>query len=312
MKPSQKELFRWADRLLVYRHSESSVRGLLPRTEEQNDRYTNTDNDARGEWASDNYVSNKSKEERPALWYAIKHPRTGEDVWPDEHTVWRYSFEKHLQIEPEGRLYWGPYQSDRKPRLKRYLKKVQQGIVPPTWWKFENCGHNDEAQKETAALVGQKVFSTPKPIRLISRMVTIGVGKDDIVMDFFAGSSSTGHAVMAKNVADGGKRRTEADILYELLLKLGLDLCVSIEKRSIVGKEIHAIGGGALLACLAKKITRDDVESLAQGIVEWHKLLAPAGDTTCVFRDSAFVDDVAKTNLAAILNQHGLKKVRSL
>ena len=77
-------------------------------------------------------------------------------------------------------------------------------------------------------------------------------------------------------------------------------------------KQIYAIGGGVLLACLAEEITLDDVEPLAQGIVAWHKELAPAGDTTCVFRDSAFADDVAKTNLAAILGQHGILNVRSL
>jgi len=106
--------------------------------------------------------------------------------------------------------------------------------------------------------------------------------------------------------------RTEADVLYEVLLKLGLDLCVPIERRTLGGKDVHAIGGGVLMACLAEKITRSEVEALAQGIVEWHKALAPAGDTTCVFRDSAFADDVAKTNLAAILEQHGIANVRSL
>lgn len=106
--------------------------------------------------------------------------------------------------------------------------------------------------------------------------------------------------------------RTEQDILYELLLKLGLDLCVPIESTTIAGKGVHSIGGGVLLACLAMQITREDVEPLAQGIVAWQKALAPAGDTTCVFRDSAFADDVAKTNLAAILNQYGLTNVRSL
>ena len=106
--------------------------------------------------------------------------------------------------------------------------------------------------------------------------------------------------------------RSEADVLYELLLKLGLDLCVPIEKRSIEGHDVHAVGGGVLLACLAEKITREQVESLAQGIIAWHKQLAPAGDTTCVFRDSAFADDVAKTNMAAILQQHGIATVRSL
>lgn len=106
--------------------------------------------------------------------------------------------------------------------------------------------------------------------------------------------------------------RSEADVLYELLLKLGLDLCVPIEQRTIAGREVHSVGGGVLMTCLAEQITREQVEPLAQGIIDWHKELAPAGDTTCVFRDSAFENDVAKTNLAAILEQHGIQNVRSL
>jgi adenine-specific DNA-methyltransferase len=216
---------------------------------------------------------------------------------------------------------------------------------------------------------------------------------DDLVLDFFAGSGSTGEAVVRANAKDGGRRRfilvqlpqpianskfrniceitrdrlvsvgprtseeypafrgdagfrvfkldssnirawepdrddldqtlldhqehlksdrSESDILYELLLKLGLDLCVPIERRTLAGKTVHSIGGGVLVACLATRITSEEVEPLAQGIVAWHEELAPAGDTTCVFRDSAFADDVAKTNLAAILHQHGIEKVRSL
>ena len=108
------------------------------------------------------------------------------------------------------------------------------------------------------------------------------------------------------------ENRSEADVLYELLLKLGLDLCVPIETRSIAGKRVQAIGGGALITCLAKTIAREDVEPLAVGIVDWHKMLAPDGDTTCVFRDSAFADDVSKTNMAAILEQQGIANVRSL
>ncbi len=106
--------------------------------------------------------------------------------------------------------------------------------------------------------------------------------------------------------------RSEQDLLYELLLKLGLDLCVPIETRTIAGKVVHAIGAGTLLACLDEAIARDEVEPLALGIAAWHKELAPAGESTVVFRDSAFADDVAKTNLAAILQQHGLENVRSL
>jgi adenine-specific DNA-methyltransferase len=106
--------------------------------------------------------------------------------------------------------------------------------------------------------------------------------------------------------------RTEADIVYELLLKLGLDLCVPIASRTIAGKTVGAIGGGVLLACLAERITTKEVEVLAQGIVAWRKELAPAVDTTCVFRDSAFENDIAKSNLAAILEQYGIANVRSL
>lgn len=106
--------------------------------------------------------------------------------------------------------------------------------------------------------------------------------------------------------------RSENDVLYELLLKLGLDLCVPIEQKKIAKKSVHSIGAGALIACLSEKIGREEVEPLASGIVEWHKALAPAGETTIVFRDSAFADDVAKTNLTAILQQHSLENIRSL
>jgi adenine-specific DNA-methyltransferase len=109
--------------------------------------------------------------------------------------------------------------------------------------------------------------------------------------------------------------RTEQDILFELLLKLGLDLTVPIEQKAIADKTVHSIGAGTLLVCLATKITREEVEPLALGIADWHMALAPAGESTVVFRDSAFADDVAKTNLVAILVQHGFdetKQIKSL
>lgn len=106
--------------------------------------------------------------------------------------------------------------------------------------------------------------------------------------------------------------RSEQDILYELLLKLGLDLTVPIEQKTIADKAVYSIGAGALLVCLAESIGRDAVEPLAQGIISWHNDLKPAVDTRLVFRDSAFADDVTKTNLTAILQQHGLDDVRSL
>ena len=106
--------------------------------------------------------------------------------------------------------------------------------------------------------------------------------------------------------------RSEDDIRFELLLKLGLDLTVPMEARTIAGKDVHSVGGGVLFCCLAKEIGDEVAEALATGIVGWRDELDPAGDTTCVFRDSGFENDVAKTNLAAILEQHGIETVRSL
>lgn len=106
--------------------------------------------------------------------------------------------------------------------------------------------------------------------------------------------------------------RKQVDVLYELLLKLGLDLCVQIDKRNIHRKDVYSVGGGVLMACLESSISQAEVEILAQGMIAWHRELSPAGDSTCVFRDNGFADDVAKSNLAAILEQYGIANVRSL
>ena len=106
--------------------------------------------------------------------------------------------------------------------------------------------------------------------------------------------------------------RTAADILTELLLKLGLDLCVPIEEKGIAGKTVYSIGEGTLLVCLADGLTQDVVEDLAAGIVAWHQELPPVAHPRAVFKDSGFADDVAKTNMVAILNQHDITDVRSL
>jgi adenine-specific DNA-methyltransferase len=106
--------------------------------------------------------------------------------------------------------------------------------------------------------------------------------------------------------------RTESDILTELLLKLGLDLCVPTEQKQIAGKTVHSIGAGALIACLSDGITRDVAEELGTGIAAWRKAMNPAVDTRVVFKDSGFADNDAKLNMAAILTQAGITDMRSL
>lgn len=106
--------------------------------------------------------------------------------------------------------------------------------------------------------------------------------------------------------------RSDDDVLYEVLLKLGLDLCVPMEAQQIAGKTVHSIGGGALMTCLDAHIGVADAERLALGMAQWREEQGTATETTAVFRDSAFENDVAKSNLAAILEQHGIKHVRSL
>jgi len=106
--------------------------------------------------------------------------------------------------------------------------------------------------------------------------------------------------------------RAERDVLYELLLKRGLDLCAPVETRLIARRQVHAVAGGALFACLSETIARKEVESLATGIADWHKTLGAAGEAPIIFRDSAFENDAAKANMAAILEQHGLTNVITL
>ncbi|MFM2296195.1 MAG: hypothetical protein RLZZ350_2608, partial [Verrucomicrobiota bacterium] len=197
------------DYIVAYSKSDEFERGLFPRTEEQASRFSNPDNDPRGDWASGEYISGKSKEQRPTLWYSIRHPKTKEEIWPPPHAVWRYSKEKHLQIEKEHRLFWGAEQNYRIPRLKRYKSEAKDGVVPSTWWPHGEAGHNDAASKELAALMEQpKTFDNPKPTSLLKRLLDLADSQTtDLILDFFGGSGTTAQAVMELNVQDGGNRK---------------------------------------------------------------------------------------------------------
>jgi adenine-specific DNA-methyltransferase len=182
----------------------------VERTEEQNKLYKNPDSDPRGLWASDNYLCNKSADQRPNLYYPIIQPRTGREIYPSRTAVWRYSRERHERNIQENRVWWGIDQDNDVPRYKRFLSEVK-GVIADTWWTHKDAGHNDEAKKQVKALFPEntQVFDTPKPIRLIKRILELATDLDtgDIVLDFFAGSSTTAHAVIDLNRVDGGNRR---------------------------------------------------------------------------------------------------------
>ena len=192
-----------------------SVLSRLNRSAEQDDAYKNPDNDPRGPWKAGDYTCNKSAEERPNLYYAINQPQTGEEVLPNKSRVWAYSREEHKRHITDNRIWWGKDQSNRVPAYKRFLTEVG-GLLPTTWWPFAEVGHTDEARKETNALLPGigRGFDTPKPVRLLRRLVEIGAGKSvggadepTIVMDFFAGSGTLGQAVLETNRQDEGNRR---------------------------------------------------------------------------------------------------------
>ncbi|KAF5034663.1 DNA methylase [anaerobic digester metagenome] len=273
---------------------------------------------------------------------------------------------------------------------------------------YEKEVNYENATEELSILLGPKVFSYPKPVYTIRKLIESVNSQDAIVVDFFAGSGTTGHATILQNAIDGGNRRyilvqlpeyldpdnaeqissvefcdsinkpkylteitkerlrragakvieesqefngdvgfrvfkldssnirawdpsitdiegtideytnhvksdrSEQDILFELLLKLGLDLSVQIDSKEICRKKVYNIGFGVLLVCLSTSISSNEIEPLAQGMIDWIKAQNPETESVIIFRDSAFENDVAKANITAIFNQHGFSNIRSL
>lgn len=335
--------------------------------------------------------------DRPTLRYELfgKTPETGQWRWSKGRALIADENYKKFLADAENNLSLDDYflEHHQSTNIEMdFVRLNEDGVVqyyvPPRDYKLISDNWMDVSIK------GNEIgFDTEKHLDLMTRIIKWMSGPEDIVMDFFAGSGTTGHAVMAINTRDDGHRRyvltqfpepiqagqfkniaemtearlrqsaekiraenpmfagdtgfrvfklgssnirawepeaadlensllnnaehlvqgrSEQDVLYELLLKLGLDLCVPIEAKAIAGKAVHSIGGGALIVCLADGLTREVIEPLSAGIVAWREKLAPAVDTRVVFKDSGFADDIAKTNMAAILNQNGISDVRSL
>lgn len=192
------------DYIIIYRKEEEFKRNLLPRTEKQNHLYKYDSNDGKGKWRSDNL---SVRTYSAAYDFPIINPNTGVSYIPPKGRSWMTNKETIKLWIDEGRIFFGQ-KGDGAPQLKRYLSEVQDGVVPITYWSYDECGHNDEARKEIKVLFdGQPPFDSPKPTRLLLQALRIGTSPDSLILDFFSGSATTAHAVMQLNAEDGGKRK---------------------------------------------------------------------------------------------------------
>ena len=181
------------DHIFVYAKNKQIWKpNKLERSDQSNAAYKNPDNDPRGNWQSDNYTCNKSIEERPNLYYPITNPHTGEQIYPKKTAVWRYSQERHLANEQANLVYWGANGKNSVPRFKRLLSDVvDKGSVPRSIWNWEDVGHNQDAKREQLVFAPDMPFTTPKPERLIQRILHIATNPNDLVLDSFLGSGTT-------------------------------------------------------------------------------------------------------------------------
>lgn len=175
----------------------------LERSEEADDRYKNPDNDPRGVWQSDNFSVGPAIENKI---YEITTP-SGRKIMPPNGRCWLLTQDRFEEFKADKRIWFGE-DGNNVPRIKRFLSEVKNSVTPMTIWKYQDVGHSQSASQNLKKLFdGQSFFTYPKPVELISRIVKLYSSKNDIVMDFFAGSSTTAHAVMQLNAEDGGNRK---------------------------------------------------------------------------------------------------------
>lgn len=357
--------------------------GRLPRTEEANARYSNPDNDPRGVWmSSDISVKTYNKE----CDYPITSP-SGRIIEPPAGRCWRLSRNAFRERLQDNRIWFGP-NGDNTPRIKRFLSELRnEGMAPTSILLFKEVGHSQEGAQELVSLMGDKgVFDGPKPQRLMERLLTLAnLSDDSIVLDFFSGSASMGHAVMKYNanktkqckfilvqlpertddkakkagyeniceigeerIRRAGKKikeeaglqgqdldvgfrvlkldssnmedvyytpdnfdpssfdslidnikadRTGEDLLFQVMLSLGIELSSKIECKQIAGKEVFSVDNDYLLACFDSEVNETTIEEMA-------KLLP----THLVIRDASAANDNVLDNFDQIIQSYSSEK----
>lgn len=217
---------------------------LVPRASKQDNAFRNPDDDYRGPWkATPLHARNVYSQGL----YEIESP-IGIKISPPSGTYWRYSRDSFEKMLGEDRIWWG---RDGKgvPAVKRFLSEVKEGVTPTTLWLHQDAGHNAEAKNEIRELLGKLPAQTltPKPTRLIQRILQIATDKDSLILDSFAGSGTTGHAVQKQNAEDNGNRRF---VLVEMENKIARDVTAERVKRvatgytNAKGNKIDGLGGG--------------------------------------------------------------------
>lgn len=187
-KADSKFLSSSHDFLIVFaKNIEKLLLNRLGKTEKQTDRYVNKDDDPRGPWKPGDTLRNEVRD------YAVFPVTTpsGREVWPSAGTSWRYTKEKFAELISDNRIWFG-MEGNARPAIKRFLSEVTDTIPATTIWKYNEVGHNDESKKESKALFGADLFGTPKPERLMERLIALASNPGELVLDSFAGSGTAG------------------------------------------------------------------------------------------------------------------------
>jgi len=261
------------DFIIVYANNGEIWRpNPVPRGAEADNKYKNPDNDDRGIWRTDG-MSARNPYSKGL--YSVTCPSGRIIPGPPKGRYWVYSEEKYKEMDADNRIWWGK-NGNNMPAVKRFLSEVKQGIVPQTLWPYKEVGHTQDAKKELLSLVefedSASVFITPKPVNLIRRIIQIATDRDSTIMDSFAGSGTTGQAVLEQNKEDGGNRKC-------ILVEMDKDICQKVTsprlKSVIEGyvkkgqkektESIPGIGGGFQFCTLGETLF-DNTGQIAKSV----------------------------------------------